>query len=136
MVRQHRPQGVRLVDRSDETALLAVQGPKTAQVLHGPRARRRTRDGCYRFQIGRIFGAEGVISRTGYTGEDGFELYFHPRYAEEVWNGLMQAGQAHGLEPVGLGARDTLRLEMAYMLYGNDIDRTTRRRSKPGSAGP
>jgi len=123
---QHRPDGVRLVDRSDETALLAVQGPKTADVLAGHVPPAALDLGAYRFTIGRVFGAEGVISRTGYTGEDGFELYFHPRHAEEVWTGLLAAGRAHGLEPVGLGARDTLRLEMAYMLYGNDItDETT-----------
>jgi aminomethyltransferase len=66
-----------------------------------------------------------VLSRTGYTGEDGFELYFDPAYATPVWEGLMAAGRPHGLEPVGLGARDTLRLEMGYMLYGNDIDEST-----------
>ena len=118
---RHRPEGVRLVDRSDETALLAVQGPKTADVLRGHVPDGALELEAYRFHLGRIFGAEGVISRTGYTGEDGFELYFHPRHAEEVWNGLIEAGRPHGLEPVGLGARDTLRLEMAYMLYGNDI---------------
>jgi aminomethyltransferase len=118
---QHRPEGVRLVDRSDETALLAVQGPKTAEVLRGHVPDAALELDAYRFTLGSLFGAEGVISRTGYTGEDGFELYFHPRHAEEVWNGLMEAGRPHGLEPVGLGARDTLRLEMAYMLYGNDI---------------
>jgi aminomethyltransferase len=122
---RNRPEGVRLVDRSDETALLAVQGPKTAAVLTGHVPDAALELDAYRFQIGRVFGADGVISRTGYTGEDGFELYFHPRHAEEVWNGLLAAGKAHGLEPVGLGARDTLRLEMAYMLYGNDITEDT-----------
>ena len=79
---QHRPEGVRLVDRSDETALLAVQGPKTAQVLKGHVPDAALELDSYRFVIGRLFGADGVISRTGYTGEDGFELYFHPRHAE------------------------------------------------------
>jgi aminomethyltransferase len=122
---QQCPEGVRLSDRSDETALLAVQGPKTAQVLKGHVPDAALELDAYRFQIGRVFGADGVISRTGYTGEDGFELYFHPRHAEEVWSGLIHAGAPHGLEPVGLGARDTLRLEMAYMLYGNDITEAT-----------
>jgi aminomethyltransferase len=81
--------------------------------------------GYYRFALGRVFGAEAVISRTGYTGEDGFELYFNPRDAARVWQGVMEAGAPHGLEPVGLGARDTLRLEVGYMLYGNDIDDST-----------
>ncbi|MGH7741163.1 MAG: glycine cleavage system aminomethyltransferase GcvT [Candidatus Eiseniibacteriota bacterium] len=122
---QHRPEGVRLVDRSDETALLAVQGPNSERVLRGQVPDAALDLGAYRFTIGQMFGVEGVISRTGYTGEDGFELYFHPRHAEAVWNGLMEAGRAHALEPVGLGARDTLRLEMAYMLYGNDISDET-----------
>ena len=122
---EHAPAGVSVVDRSDETALLAVQGPKAADVVRGHVPDRALELGYYRFMIGPIFGAEGVISRTGYTGEDGFELYFHPRHAAEVWEGLMAAGRPHGLEPVGLGARDTLRLEMGYMLYGNDIDDET-----------
>ena len=125
-LRQHLPAEVTLADRSDETALLAVQGPKAAEVMRGNLPDAALDLGYYRFMIGPIFGAEGVISRTGYTGEDGFELYFHPRHAAEVWEGLMRAGAPHGLEPVGLGARDTLRLEMGYMLYGNDInDETT-----------
>src|SRR5262249_11722898 len=78
--------------------------------------------GYYRFTTGALFGVPATISRTGYTGEDGFELYFHPSHAGTVWNGLMAAGKPHGLELIGLGARDTLRLEMGYMLYGNDID--------------
>ena len=125
-LKEHAPAGVSLVDRSDETALLAVQGPKAVDVVRGHLPGRALELGYYRFMIGSIFGAEGVISRTGYTGEDGFELYFHPRDAAAVWNGLIEAGRASGLEPVGLGARDTLRLEMGYMLYGNDItDDTT-----------
>jgi len=81
--------------------------------------------GFYRFTEGTLFGVPAVISRTGYTGEDGFELYFNPQHAATVWDGLMAAGTPHGLELVGLGARDSLRLEMAYMLYGNDLDDTT-----------
>jgi aminomethyltransferase len=122
---QHRPADVRLVDRSDETALLAIQGPRAAEVVRGHVPDAALDLGYYRFMLGPMFGAEGVISRTGYTGEDGFELYFHPKHAERVWNGIMEAGKRAGLEPVGLGARDTLRLEMAYMLYGNDITDTT-----------
>ena len=119
------PAGVRLEDRSEETALLAVQGPKAADVLRGhvPDALLDLR--YYHFGEGVIFGAETIIARTGYTGEDGFELYFRTRDADAVWNGLMAAGKAVGLEPIGLGARDTLRLEMGFMLYGNDIDDTT-----------
>ncbi len=121
----HRPAAVRLVDRSEETALLAVQGPKAAEVVRGLVPVAALELGYYRFLIGKVCGCEAVISRTGYTGEDGFELYFHPRHAADVWEGLMKAGAPIGLEPVGLGARDTLRLEMGYMLYGNDITDST-----------
>jgi aminomethyltransferase len=123
--KENAPAGVLLEDRSDATALLALQGPKAPDVLagHVPAAAFDLR--AYRFVEGPLFGIPAVISRTGYTGEDGFELYFAPKYAATVWNGLMEGGAAQGIEPVGLGARDTLRLEMAYMLYGNDIDDST-----------
>jgi aminomethyltransferase len=119
------PAGVELRDLSDETALLAVQGPKAQDVMrsHVPDAALALE--YYRFMPGQLFGVEALISRTGYTGEDGFELYFHERHANTVWEGLMAAGAPHGLEAIGLGARDTLRLEMGYMLYGNDIDDST-----------
>ena len=120
-----RPDGVTLTDRSDSTALLAVQGPRAPKVLEGHVPAAALELGYYRFLHGRLFGVEAVIARTGYTGEDGFELYFHPSGARTVWEGLMAAGKPQGLELVGLGARDTLRLELAYMLYGNDIDDTT-----------
>ena len=119
------PTGVTLEDLSDQTALLAVQGPKAAALLAGHVPAAALDLGYYRFLEGEAFGAPAVISRTGYTGEDGFELYFDPRHGERVWEGLTTAGRDVGLEPVGLGARDTLRLEMGYMLYGNDIDDTT-----------
>jgi aminomethyltransferase len=119
------PAGVELSDRSDETALLALQGPRAAEILKGHVPEAAHDLGYYRFCEGALFGVPAVISRTGYTGEDGFELYFDPRHAATVWNGLIEAGQPHGLELVGLGARDSLRLEMAYMLYGNDLDDTT-----------
>jgi aminomethyltransferase len=122
---ENKPAGVTLTDRSDETALLAVQGPKAADVLRGHVPREAMDLGYYRFMTGELFGAPATISRTGYTGEDGFELYFEPKHATTVWSGLMAAGKPHGLELIGLGARDTLRLEMGYMLYGNDIDDTT-----------
>jgi aminomethyltransferase len=119
------PPGVEFRDLTEETALLAVQGPRAEEVLRGHVPPAALELGFYRFLEGQAFGAPAVISRTGYTGEDGFELYFHPRYAAQVWEGLMAAGRPHGLEAVGLAARDTLRLEMGYMLYGNDIDETT-----------
>jgi aminomethyltransferase len=116
---------VELADRSDDFALLAVQGPRATDVMRGHLPDAALDLGYYRFMEGSLFGGEAVLSRTGYTGEDGFELYFHPRHAAQIWNGLMNAGRSAGLEPVGLGARDTLRLEMGYMLYGNDIDDST-----------
>lgn len=122
---QHRPEGVSLEDHSDDTALLAVQGPRAADVLRGHVPDAVLELGYYRFATGTLFGVPATLSRTGYTGEDGFELYFHPRHALAVWDGLVASGQPHGLELIGLGARDTLRLEMGYMLYGNDIDDTT-----------
>ena len=124
-LKQSCPAGVELTDVSDQTALLALQGPRAAAIVRGhvPEAALALR--YYRVTTGRLFGVDAVIARTGYTGEDGFELYFEPRHAATVWEGLMAAGRPHGLEPVGLGARDTLRLEMGYMLYGNDIDDTT-----------
>jgi aminomethyltransferase len=122
---EHLPAGVTLTDRSDELALLALQGPRSAEVLGGHVPQAAIDLGHYRFTVGKLFGVDATIARTGYTGEDGFELYFAPRDAEAVWEGLMVAGRDAGIEPVGLGARDTLRLEMGFMLYGNDIDDNT-----------
>src|SRR5262249_54256762 len=104
---------------------VALEGPKAADVLRGHVPAAMLDLGYYHFALGTLFDAPAVISRTGYTGEDGFELYFHPQHADAVWEGLVEAGRPHGLELVGLGARDTLRLEMGYMLYGNDLDDTT-----------
>jgi aminomethyltransferase len=122
---EHRPAGVSLEDHSDATALLAVQGPRAADVLRGHVPDAALELGYYRFTTGSLYGVPATLSRTGYTGEDGFELYFDPRHAQAVWHGLMASAQPHGLDLIGLGARDTLRLEMGYMLYGNDIDDTT-----------
>ena len=124
-VQRSCPPGVDLSDRSDETALLAVQGPKAPDVLRGHVPDETLAMPSNRFVAGPLLGAPALIARTGYTGEDGFELYFSGADAVTVWEGLVAAGKGVGLEPVGLGARDTLRLEMAYMLYGNDIDDTT-----------
>ena len=119
------PSSVTFRDVSDETALLAVQGPRAPDVLRDHVPGPVLDLGYYRFAEASAFGVPALISRTGYTGEDGFELYFDPVHAPRVWEGIVAAGAPHGLEPVGLGARDTLRLEVAYMLYGNDIDDTT-----------
>jgi aminomethyltransferase len=120
IVKQKGGANVRLKDISDDVGLLALQGP-TAQALLQPLADRRLDDiGYYHFQVGKIAGAQCFISRTGYTGEDGFELYCRAGDTVAIWEALTAAGA----KPIGLGARDTLRLEMGYALYGNDIDDT------------
>ena len=108
-------------DVSDQTALLALQGPNAEKLLQPQVSVELASMAYYHFAVGEVAGAPAVISRTGYTGEDGFELYFSPRHAAQVWSALA----AHGVTPAGLGCRDTLRLEMGMALYGNDIDDTT-----------
>src|SRR6266545_596004 len=110
---------------SDETALLAVQGPKAEALVARLADRDVTGIHYYRFARGAVAGVSTLISRTGYTGEDGFELYVAAGAAERLWAALIEAGRPDGIQPIGLGARDTLRLEMKYALYGNDIDQTT-----------
>jgi aminomethyltransferase len=110
---------------SAETALLAVQGPKAEACVQRLADRDLSGIRYYWFVEGRVAGVQAMISRTGYTGEDGFELYVAAADAERLWSELLEAGEPDGIAPVGLGARDTLRLEMRYALYGNDIDATT-----------
>jgi aminomethyltransferase len=119
------PQGCTLRDRSDELALLALQGPKAQAILQPLTALSLTDIAYYHFAEGAVAGARAVVARTGYTGEDGFELFVAADRAETVWRAVMEAGRAHGLVPAGLGARDTLRLEARMCLYGNDMDETT-----------
>lgn len=114
-----------VTDESEEIALLALQGPAAVQILQPLASESLDPIGFYHFMEGRVDDVPAVISRTGYTGEDGFELYVAAGDAVRVWRALMEAGEPSGLIPAGLGARDTLRLEMGYALYGNDIDRTT-----------
>jgi aminomethyltransferase len=113
---------VEVMDRSDEIALLALQGPRAESIL----TRLTTVDleaiRYYHFAEGEVDGVSAVISRTGYTGEDGFELYIAALDAVRLWRRLLDAGRGAGLIAVGLGARDSLRLEMGYALYGNDLD--------------
>ncbi len=116
--------GVELIDESDEVALLALQGPKSESILAPLCDLDVSSIGYYRFDEGTVAGEACVVSRTGYTGEDGFELYCTPGSAVNLWEALMSGG-GDALKPVGLGARDTLRLEMGYALYGNDIDEET-----------
>ena len=117
------PFDVELSDDSDEIALVALQGPSAQKIL-APLATGRdalSDIGYYRFAQGAVAGVDAVISRTGYTGEDGFELYVPAGGAERVWRAVQEAGEPHGLVPAGLGARDSLRLEVGYALYGNDL---------------
>jgi aminomethyltransferase len=115
---------VELVNESDEVALLALQGPRSEAILDELTDADLSSVGYYHFIEGRVDDQPCVISRTGYTGEDGFELYCAPGAAARLWNAVLRAG-GDGVKPVGLGARDTLRLEMGYALYGNDIDEGT-----------
>lgn len=113
---------VRIRNLSDEVGLLALQGPRAEAVLQ-PHTQTILKDiGYYHFAVGKVAGAGCFISRTGYTGEDGFELYCRALDVQVLWNTLCGPGKA---QPIGLGARDTLRLEVGYALYGNDIDDTT-----------
>ena len=122
----HNSFGAELLDISDRTALLAVQGPKATEILEPLTDVDLAAIPYYHFVRGSLAGVDNVIiSATGYTGAGGFELYFDADHAEAVWQAIMQAGKPHGLLPAGLGARDTLRLEKGYCLYGNDIDDTT-----------
>ena len=117
---------VELSNQSDDYGLLAVQGPKATEILQKLTQVDLNEIRYYNFVIGRIAGIEEVIiSATGYTGAGGFELYVPNEHAAKLWNAVIEAGESHGLLPAGLGARDTLRLEMGMCLYGNDIDDTT-----------
>lgn len=126
-LKEHITGDVQMKNVSDNTALLAIQGPHAYDTL------KRLTDvdistlGYYTFMTGMVAAVPCIISRTGYTGEKGFEIYFEgtPEIGKHVWDALMKAGAEYGIKPIGLGARDTLRLEMGYMLYGNDIDNTT-----------
>lgn len=118
---------VQLEDRSTQTHLLAVQGPKSAEALQPLTEVPLLEIPYYHFRFGQLAGVPMLISRTGYTGELGYELYFEGdrAVAEHVWQEIFRSGAPFGIEPAGLGARDTLRLEKGYCLYGNDIDETT-----------
>ena len=113
---------VEVEDRSDRTALLALQGPVAREILR-PLADIDVDDvRYYRFLEGAVDGVPAVISGTGYTGEDGFELYIDADHAVHLWRKILEVGEGDGLIPAGLGARDSLRLEVGYPLYGNDLD--------------
>jgi aminomethyltransferase len=116
---------VTLTNTSDRVAQLALQGPKAEPLLQKICDLKLSDMKFYWFKVGKVDGVEMLVSRTGYTGEDGFELYFDIKHADQIWNALFKAGKEFDLRPIGLGARDSLRLEMKYCLYGNDIDQST-----------
>lgn len=122
---QHLIPGAQLEDVSDDYTLLALQGRDATRVLQKLTPVDLSKLEYYWLVQASIAGIPALISRTGYTGELGYEIGFAPEASETVWNAIMQAGQEFEIEPIGLGARDTLRLEMKYCLYGNDIDQTT-----------
>jgi aminomethyltransferase len=122
----HNEAGAELENASERMAQLAVQGPKAIRVLQRLTPVDLSAVPYYSFVTGELAGCPRVIlSHTGYTGAGGFELYFDPAYALSVWEALMEVGRPEGIVPAGLGARDTLRLEMGYCLYGNELDDTT-----------
>ena len=121
-IQQFNTEGADMQNVSEEMSLFAVQGPKATAALQGLTDADLSSIPYYSFVQGTFAGAPDVIiSATGYTGAGGFELYVPNQYAQQVWEKVMEAGQPYGLKPIGLGARDTLRLEMGYCLYGNDI---------------
>lgn len=118
--------GVESFDVSEKTSLLAVQGPKAIEVLQPLVDFDLKEIGYYHFHKGVFAGVEKVlVSNTGYTGSGGFEIYFYNKDAETIWNAIMKSGASQNIQPCGLAARDTLRLEMGFCLYGNDIGDTT-----------
>ncbi len=127
-ISQHNTAGVEMHNISDKTALLAVQGPNATTILQPLTDMDIMNLKYYTFVKGRFAGVDNVlISATGYTGAGGVEIYFEDKDgdAEKIWDAIFEAGKEAGIRPIGLGARDTLRLEMGYCLYGNDIDDTT-----------
>jgi len=114
-----------VIDRSHDFCQIAVQGPRAIEILRPLTAIQITAMRYYWFSQGEFAGVNAIVSRTGYTGEDGFEIYVDPRHAEAVWMRIMESGRPHEIQPAGLAARNTLRLEAKMALYGNDIDDTT-----------
>ena len=125
-ISKHNDLGVEMINASEDYSLLAIQGPKAAEAMQSLTTIDLTNMPYYTFQIGEFAGKNDVIvSATGYTGSGGFEIYFKNEDAEEIWNKVFEAGASFGIKPIGLAARDTLRLEMGFSLYGNDITDTT-----------
>ena len=122
----HNTVGAELENSSDRMAQLAIQGPKATEVLQRLTPVNLAEIPYYAFAVGEFAGCPNVIiSNTGYTGAGGFELYFYPEDGKKIWDAIFEAGAPEGIKPIGLGARDTLRLEMGFCLYGNDLSDTT-----------
>ena len=121
----HLNEDVALDDRSYSTALVAIQGPRAAEILASETDADVRSLPSFGVTHGRVAGVRATLARTGYTGEDGFEVFVTNADAPKVWDALLAAGRGNGIKPIGLGARDTLRLEARFSLYGNDIDETT-----------
>lgn len=118
--------GAKLTNASDDMSLIAIQGPKATDTLQKLTDSNLSDIPYYHFTVGTVAGVpEVIISNTGYTGSGGFEIYFKNESSEKLWDALTEAGAEFGLMPCGLAARDTLRLEKGFCLYGNDIDDTT-----------
>lgn len=125
-IQKFNDKDVEMHNISDKTSLLAVQGPKAADALQSLTDMDLASMEYYTFKKGKFAGVDNVlVSATGYTGAGGFEVYFENQYADQIWGAIFKSGAEFGIKPIGLGARDTLRLEMGFCLYGNDIDDTT-----------
>lgn len=124
-IRKHAGSGVTIENRSRETALLALQGPAAARILSSVVADEAPLPRRFRVARRQVAGVPALVSATGYTGSPGFELYVEAPHAEALFEALLEAGEAEGIRPAGLGARDTLRLEAALPLYGHELDETT-----------
>ena len=126
LISSHNDLGVEMENLSEEYSLLAVQGPKAAEAMQSLTPVSLSTMKYYTFEMGEFAGIRDVmISATGYTGSGGFELYVKNEDVAQVWDRIFEAGKAFNIQPIGLAARDTLRLEMGFCLYGNDIDDTT-----------
>jgi len=124
-MKRHLEGDVEMKDVSDQTSLLAIQGPDALPLIKRITNAPLDEIVYYNFRLGQVAGVNAIISRTGYTGEDGFELYVDRGDSGQLWDAVFEAGEEYGVKPIGLGARDSLRLEVCFNLYGNDMDQTT-----------
>jgi len=124
-ISSHNSMGAELENVSSRYSQLALQGPRALAILSKVTGFDLSTLRTYWFSPARCCAVDGLVARTGYTGEDGFEFYFSPEHSEHVWNALLEAGREEGLQPAGLGARNTLRLEAGYALYGHELDENT-----------